>query len=119
MRLKTWSSSLDHTRDDPSKDDTVKLYDICFDQSRRLSCRAELHGSQPALTIMLNGGNAETKPYIRTVIADTFATLADGTRDYPLEKADFDALKQFLIAAGFPKFAPTVIRNEKAVLRDY
>ena len=118
IQLKTWSSSLDHRRDDPSKDDVLKLYDICFDQSRRLICKADMQGSSPTITCMLNGPMPEAKPYVRTVVADTFASLADGTTDYAMEKADYDELKQFLIAAGLPKIQPSVIRNEKAQIRD-
>ena len=96
---------------------SVRLYDIRFDRTRRLACKAKMNGSYPTITFNLFPAIEDKKPYVRTQIADTFGNLGDGTKDFSLEKTDFDALKQFLLDAQFPEFEATVIRNEKAVLR--
>ena len=117
LRLEIWSSSLDYRRDDPSKDDVLRMYDIRFDQTRRLVCKAKMNGSYPTITFMFNPATEDKKPFVRTVVADSFANLTDGTRDYSMENADYDALKQFLLDAEFPMIEASVIRKEKAVLR--
>ena len=33
LRLEIWLSNLDHRRDDPSKDDVLRMYDIRFDRT--------------------------------------------------------------------------------------
>lgn len=117
LRLEVWHSNLDHRRDEASKDDVLRLYDIRFDQTRRLVCKAKMNGSYPAITFMLNPATEDAKPYIRTVVQNSFAYLTDGTRDFPLEPKDYDALKQYLLAQNYPQIEASVIRNEKAVLR--
>ncbi len=117
LRLEIWSSSLDHRRDDPSRDDILRMYDIRFDQTRRLTCKAKMNGSYPTITFMLNPATEDQKPFVRTVVADSFASLADGTKEYPMEKTDYEALRQFLLDAEFPMIEASVIKNEKAVLR--
>lgn len=117
LRLEIWLSSLDHRRDPPSTDDVLRMYDIRFDQSRRLVCKAKMNGSYPTITFMMNPATEDRKAFVRTVIADSFANLADGSKEYPMEKADYEALKQFLLDAKFPLIEASVIRNEKAVLR--
>ncbi len=117
LRLEIWLSNLDHRRDPPSKDDVLRLYDIRFDQTRRLVCKAKMNGSYPTITFNLHPATEDKKPYVRTVVADSFASLADGTKDFTLETKDYDALKQFLLDAQFPQIEASVIRNEKAVLK--
>jgi hypothetical protein len=120
LHLQIWSSSLDHRRDDPTKDDTIKLYNICFEPpSRRLVCKADMNGSNPTLTVMLNGPVGDAKPYVRTLIAGTFAGLADASTDYPMDKARFEEFKQFIMEAGFPPIKAAEIRNEKTVLKPW
>ena len=99
LRLEIWASNLDHRRDDPSRDDVLRMYDIRFDQTRRLVCKAKMNGSYPSITFTLSPATEDRKAYVRTVVADSFASLADGTKDYTLEKSDFEALRQFLLDA--------------------
>lgn len=117
LRLLIWNSNLDHRRDDASKDDVLRLYEIRFDQTRRLVSKAKMNGSYPTITFMLNPAENDKKPYIRTVVANSFAYFTDGTRDFPLEPKDYEALRQYLLDAQFPNIEASVIRNEKAVLR--
>jgi len=117
LRLEFWLSNLDHRRDEPSKDDILRFYDIRFDKTRRLVCKAKMNGSYPTVTFMFHPAKEGTKPFVQIVIADTYAGLADGTREYPMEKDNYDALRQFLLDANFPDIEPSVIRNEKAVIR--
>jgi hypothetical protein len=117
LRLEIWLSNLDHRRDPPSTDDVLRLYDIRFDRTRRVVCKAKMNGSYPTITFMLHPATEDHKAFVQTVVADTFASVADGTKEYPMEKTDYEALKQFLLDAEFPKIEASVIRNEKAVLR--
>ncbi|QXX75991.1 hypothetical protein [Methylovirgula sp. HY1] len=117
LRLEIWLSSLDHRRDPPSTDDVLRMYDIRFDQSRRLVCKAKMNGSYPTITFMLNAPTEDRKAFVQTVVADSFANLADGSKEYTMEKTDFEALRQFLLDAQFPMIEASVIKNEKAVLR--
>jgi hypothetical protein len=117
MRLEIWSSSLDHHRDDPSRDDILRFYDIRYDQSRRLTCKAKMNGSYPSITLTLQPAKEDKKAFVRTVVADTFASLADGTTEYEMETADYEALRQFLLDSQFPLIEASIIRNEKAVIR--
>jgi hypothetical protein len=117
MRIEIWNSSLDHRRDDPSKDDVVNLYDIRFDKVRRLLFKAKMNGSYPLITIGFNPAKDEKKPFLRVVLTDTFAYMADLTLDYTVEPADYDKLLQFLLEQDFPDIEASVIRNEKAVIK--
>ena len=117
LRLEIWLSSLDHRRDPPSTDDVLRMYDIRFDQSRRLVCKAKMNGSYPTITFTLSPATEAQKAYVRTVVVDSFANLADGTKEYEMTKADYEALRQFLLDAQFPMIEASVIKNEKAVLR--
>ncbi len=117
LRLEIWLSSLDHRRDPSSTDDVLRMYDIRFDQSRRLVCKAKMNGSYPTITFMLNAPTEDRKAFVQTVVADSFANLADGSKEYTMEKTDFEALRQFLLDAQFPMIEASVIKNEKAVLR--
>ncbi|HYP57733.1 MAG TPA: hypothetical protein VEQ35_05545 [Beijerinckia sp.] len=113
LRVQAWGSNQDHRREDPAKDDVIKLTEIHFDQVRRLLCKADMRGSFPSITCTLNDAAQGKQPYVRIVLADTFAGLADGLTDYAMEKADYDELKQFIINAKFPDLIPTVIKNER------
>ncbi|ACB94121.1 hypothetical protein [Beijerinckia indica] len=117
LRLEIWGSNLDHRRDEPSRDDFLKLYEIRFDRVQRLICKAKMNGSYPTITVMFSPAKEDQKATLRTVVANTFASLGDGTYDYPMETTDYEALKQFLIEADFPLIEASVIKNEKAVLR--
>jgi hypothetical protein len=117
LRLEIWLSSLDHHRDQPSSDDVLRMYDIRFDKTRRMVCKAKMNGSYPTITFMLHPATEDHKAFVQTVVADSFANLADGSKEYEMAKPDFEALKQFLLDAQFPDIEASVIRNEKAVLR--
>jgi hypothetical protein len=116
MRLATWNSN-PAAGQAPDKDDTLGFYDIRFDQSRRLICRARMNGSNPLITLTLNPARDDAAAYLRMILGDTFAGFADGIKDLPLEKPYFDGFKQFLMAAKFPLIEASVIKNEKTVLR--
>lgn len=117
MRLAIWNTNPGAAGQAPDKDDTLGFYDIRFDRSRRLICRARMNGSNPLITLTLNPARDDATAYLRMILGDTFAGFADGITDLPLEKSDFDGFKQFLIAAEFPLIEASVIKNEKAVLR--
>jgi hypothetical protein len=118
MRIQIWNSSLDHRRDDPSKDDVLNFYDVRYDKVRRLVSKAKMNGSYPTITVGLNPATDEKKAFIRVVIVESFAYLADATLDFPMEKDDYEALKKFLAECEFPDIEASVIRNEKAVIQE-
>jgi hypothetical protein len=118
LRVEIWNSSLDHRRDDPSKDDVLNFYDVRYDKVRRLVSKAKMNGSYPTITVGLNPATDEKKPFIRVVIAESFAYLADSTNDFTMEKNDFEALKKFLADCEFPDIEASVIKNEKAVIEE-
>jgi len=117
LRLESWGSNLDHRRDEPSRDEFLKLYDIRFDGVQRLTCKAKMNGSYPTITFMFATSQDGKPATIRAVIADTFAGQGDGTLDYTLGSIDYEKVMHFLSEADFPMIEASVIKNEKAVLR--
>ncbi len=119
LRIEIWNSSLDHRRDDPSKDDVLNFYDIRYDKVRRLVSKAKMNGSYPTITLGLNPAQPEeNKPAsVRVVIAESFAYLVDGTHDFIVEKDNYAAFCKFLLDCEFPDIEASVIRNEKTVLK--
>jgi len=113
LTVQSWTSNQDHRREDPSRDDTLKIHDIHFDQTRRLVCKGDMLGSTPSITCTLTPAAQDQKPFVRVLLAETFASLADGQKDYFMGKSEFDELKQFLIESKFPLPIPSVIKNEK------
>ncbi len=118
LRIEIWNSSLDHRRDDPSKDDVLNFYDVRYDKVRRLVCKAKMNGSYPTITLGLNPATDEKKAYIRVVVGESFAYIVDGTFDYTVEKENYAAFIKFLADCEFPDIEESVIRNEKAVIKE-
>lgn len=103
FRLESWHSNKDYRRDEASKDVTMKVFDIRADKARRIVFKGNLLGSTPLITCMPKEAEPGTQPFVRVVIADTFAGLGDGTNDFTLSSHFYEELKQFILNAGFPK----------------
>lgn len=106
IRNRSWSSDHDPETDDADTDQTVKLYDItAAADGNKIVCKGDVSGPDPTVTCRIFAAQGGATASVEVTIMGTFGGFFDGTKRYPIAQADCDAIRQYVLKAGFPILA--------------